>query len=233
MIKRIKQHYNSLKLLKTKYRINTRQSYIEIISKSLFGVIATRKLGISSYILIDKLTDEKFYFTNLSYVIEQLQNVYEQHKEFELCTNEYIVDVGAACGEYTIHALKQCCQVIAIEPDLERYGFLLNNINSFPNIVTYNEMIGTGPGTKTSDEIKTFDEIDILKIDVEGAELKLLENAPKTLKKTKKIIIELHSVTLFNNCSAFLKNNGFNLVHTIGDENEKRPVQYWRKSDAR
>jgi len=58
----------------------------------------------------------------------------------------------------------------------------------------------TIPSTTLNDLLdESYPVIDWMKIDVEGAELKVLKGCKKTLEKTKKIIIELHEHILMNN----------------------------------
>ena len=51
--------------------------------------------------------------------------------------------------------------------------------------------------------------IDILKIDIEGYEVEALEGAAKTLKHTKRIVLEYHSAELRKRCIEILTQNGF------------------------
>jgi len=127
------------------------------------------------------------------------------------------VDVGANIGGYAIRAAKYC-KVYAIEPLPRNYKILkinekLNNvkINSF-NIAAGNKngkiklyyklgAYGT-PSIKREykevvevemkplDEIINEESIDLIKIDVEGAEDLVLEGARNCLKRTKMVIIE-------------------------------------------
>ena len=56
--------------------------------------------------------------------------------------------------------------------------------------------------------------IDIMKIDVEGFEMNVLDSAINTIKKYKpKIIIETHSFDLYKKASYLLADLGYNLVH--------------------
>ena len=53
--------------------------------------------------------------------------------------------------------------------------------------------------------------IDLLKIDVEGAEVDVLKGAGETLKKTRKVVIEYSNLT-YGEVIDILKKNGFNLM---------------------
>ena len=56
--------------------------------------------------------------------------------------------------------------------------------------------------------------IDIIKIDVEGFEMNVLESAIETIKKYKpKLIIETHTFDLYKKVSYLLSDLGYNLIH--------------------
>lgn len=60
-----------------------------------------------------------------------------------------------------------------------------------------------------------IDMIDILKIDIEGYEAEALEGASKTLKHTKRVVLEYHSAELRMRCRKILEQNGFK-IHERG-----------------
>lgn len=60
-------------------------------------------------------------------------------------------------------------------------------------------------------------QIDILKIDVEGSEVNVLAGAKNTIKKSSKVVIERHSMSLRKDIIQTMKKSGFELVH---DEDE-------------
>lgn len=59
-----------------------------------------------------------------------------------------------------------------------------------------------------------------LKIDVEGNELAVLKNCPKTLNKTKYLIVEVSSNT-YEKIQEILKKFGFNKFYIVGKKVEK------------
>lgn len=114
-------------------------------------------------------------------------------------------------------------KIYAIEPEKSNYDLLVKNCKAYPNVICLNFGVwnkvtnlniqdGSGNwGFRTfeSEEVSTnsisaisidylmdsykIDQIDILKVDIEGSEKELFEsNFDKWLPKTKTIIIELH-----------------------------------------
>jgi FkbM family methyltransferase len=114
-------------------------------------------------------------------------------------------------------------RIIGIEPEKRNFLQLQKNTSNYPNVKIHNAALWYEPATlKIKDESdwsasfevqksemndgelkaitipqimaeNNFDEIDILKIDIEGAEFDLFSNNPHVwLSKTKCLIIELH-----------------------------------------
>lgn len=63
--------------------------------------------------------------------------------------------------------------------------------------------------------------VDLLKIDAEGDELKILQNSLNVLPRIKKVVVEWHSPLLRKGCTDCLQENGFTLLHeerrSVGD----------------
>lgn len=57
-----------------------------------------------------------------------------------------------------------------------------------------------------------LEEIDLLKIDVEGMELEIIENSKKTLDITKRIVVERHSKQIRDKLVQILSAKGFHLI---------------------
>jgi len=171
-------------------------------------------------IVIEFYDDSKFYVSHLlDYLHAGLYNEPKSFnfimKQIRNC--KVFVDVGANIVGYTIRAAKYC-KVYAIEPLPRNYKILkinekLNNvkINSFniaagnknDKIKLYYEPLAYGiPSVKRKqnyfievemkllDDIINEENIDLIKIDVEGAEDLVLEGARNCLKRTKMVIIE-------------------------------------------
>jgi len=130
--------------------------------------------------------------------------------------------------------------VISIEPDRNLYEKILENLkmNNFENVTCINcaisdvdkskiklfkgmnsTIFGNGDNfslveSRTLDSIVSdfkLSQIDWLKIDVESAELMVLEGATKTLSITKNIILEIHSKKNGQECLKILENQGFSI----------------------
>jgi len=171
-------------------------------------------------IVIEFYDNSRFYVSHLlDYLHAGLYNEPKTFNFFkeQIKNCRVFVDVGANIGGYAIRAAKYC-KVYAIEPLPRNYKILkinekLNNvkINSFniaagnknDKIKLYYERGAYGTPSikrkqkelievemKRLDEIINEENIDLIKIDVEGAEDLVLEGARNCLKRTKMVIIE-------------------------------------------
>ena len=190
-------------------------------------------------IVIEFYDNSRFYVSHLlDYLHAGLYNEPKSFnfimKQIRNC--KVFVDVGANIGGYTIRAAKYC-KIYAIEPLLRNYKILkinekLNNVkinsvniaagNKNGKIKLYYELGAYGtPSVKSKqnyfievemkplDEIINEESIDLLKIDVEGAEDLVLEGARNCLKRTKMVIIEKSES--FPNAYKILKEENFKL----------------------
>ena len=130
-----------------------------------------------------------------------------------------IVDIGAHVGEFHIFCKKilRAAQIISIEPVKESFLLLQKNIGQKPYnyaVSTKKNVIMYTPDTTIMSssfrgsicqrqeecrgifldnlaEIRNLKNIDVVKIDVEGAEYDVLRTTKKTLTKTKYLFIEV------------------------------------------
>lgn len=130
-----------------------------------------------------------------------------------------VIDVGAHMGFFTVKMAKQVKEVIAFEPELYSFKFLSMNIryNGLSNVRAFNYALGernknmflrrsygygrtrvTETNTGHRVRVKSLDSIveelevvpDVVKVDTEGYEMKVLEGAKSTLTRYKpKLII--------------------------------------------
>ena len=148
---------------------------------------------------------------------------------------DVVCDIGASYGDSAIWWSKvKGAKVIAFEPLKDIYRILEANITlNKADVIAFNIAIGNGKSISSSREqnmliksgeaysalvdTKKLDDLgiqrmDILKIDVEGFELDVLNGAVHCIEKLKpRIIIETHSTELRNNCDKFLRDMGYSL----------------------
>ena len=175
---------------------------------------------------------------------------------FRIEEGDTVLDVGACIGDTTVPmAIKtgEKGTVIAVEPEPHNIPFLKANTSKFNNVwivkkATWNRkqtirfnIHSTPTGHSIIDQfkdyievqadtldniVKAWDRIDFAKIDVQGAELQVLEGADKMLRKTRKIVVETHyfgEKALYPKISNFLKTKGFTVRVT-----PDRVVHAWK-----
>lgn len=139
-------------------------------------------------------------------------------------TQPIILDCGSNVG-MTIVYMKHIypnAKIFAYEPDPQLFSILSTNINNFNleninlipkavwhenrnlNFVSDGNEGGkvtegkdgiTVEGVSLSEQLSVFEEIDMLKIDIEGAEVSVFENIRNQLNKVENIFMEYHSPT--------------------------------------
>ena len=140
--------------------------------------------------------------------------------------------MGANYGDTAIWWAKSYgSKVIAFEPLVDVYQELIENIKlNDVEVVAYNVAVGNGGEISGNSnghmfslggdtKIKTvklddysFNRVDLLKIDVEGFEIEVLQGAKITITRHRpKIIIETHSKNLRKVCHEFLSSLGYSL----------------------
>ena len=151
-----------------------------------------------------------------------------------------MVDIGAQYGDYAILLSKVYkATVYTFEPLPENFKEIIENIKlnglNERQIQAFNVALGNkdktevlsysgemanniGEGKRIEVEFRTLDSYkikpDIMKIDVEGFELDVLEGGVETIKKYHpKIIIETHSKELERMTKAFLSKFDYRLKH--------------------
>ena len=161
---------------------------------------------------------------------------------FKIEDGDTVLDVGACIGDTTVPMAIKTGEkgiVIAVEPEPNNISFLKANTSKFNNVWIIEKAAWNRKETvrfyihpsimghsiidqfkhyievqaDTLDNIvKAWDRIDFAKIDVQGAELQVLEGAEEMLKKTRKIVVETHyhgERALYPKVSNFLKTRGF------------------------
>jgi FkbM family methyltransferase len=163
----------------------------------------------------------------------------------------HVLDIGAWVGTWTMKINSFCGRVIAFEPDPLHYECLVKNVPD--NVETHQLAVGNdskmislsqddftqakrvlGAGTipmVTIDSLN-LDDVDLIKIDVEGYEMEVLKGAENTLKNVDYLMIELN-----NNAKKYgssnleiekhLRKSGYEILIKAW------PDVVWRKKDKR
>ncbi len=177
---------------------------------------------------------------------------------------ETFLDIGANVGGYSIRAAKHGMKVIAFEPNPDAASVLRENIRlNFPSTNTQVEvrqvalglkdetafLILRGGRSEMADEGErvevrrldsySFDNISLIKIDVEGHEEAVLRGAERTLTKHRpRLVVEVHGEmgsaraesckdlleTLGYRTSWITTRNSLYLSASLGDPAPSRPV---------
>lgn len=150
-----------------------------------------------------------------------------------------IVDAGAQCGDYTLLAAKyyDVSKIYSFEPLSSNFKILEGNIisNRIENVRAFhaalgnsngsieinyfgNMMVNSQSGSSESVRMLTLDSLELcpslMKVDVEGFEVDVLQGSLKTIQKYKpKIIIETHSKKLRRESLEVLLENGYYVAH--------------------
>ena len=190
------------------------------------------RLKTKDLILVKNLTKQikKNYglrFLNLysKFYCEALNEIYEKkiYDFFPVKDGDIVYDIGAGGGEYSILCSKNGAECLAFELREDTYNLMNKNIksNNFQNKIKTN--LGKIDNKKTLDFYfnKTKKAPTLIKIDVEGDELKVLHGSIKILKKyPPRIILETHSKKLEKDCLDFLFKFRYIIKHKINFHNE-------------
>ena len=145
-------------------------------------------------------------------------------KFLDYCENKnkkfnYILDIGAWVGTWSVAMNKYCGRIVAFEPDPLHYECLIKNVPE--DVETHQLAVGQQQKmislSKDNFTQSKRDDVDVIKIDVEGYEMEVLKGALETLKTTKYLMIELNNNTKkygSNNIDVenYLKELGFKVL---------------------
>ena len=128
--------------------------------------------------------------------------------------DSHILDIGAWVGTWTMAMNDFCGRVVAFEPDPIHYQCLVKNCPdnvethqlavgnenkmislSEDNFTQAKRVVGEGDIPMITVDSLKLNDVDLIKIDVEGYELEVLKGAIKTLKNIKYLMIELNNNT--------------------------------------
>lgn len=167
------------------------------------------------------------------------EKTYAKHLSVMKKNPKVIIDLGAHIGITSIYLSEKYpeAKIFAVEASGENFEVLKNNTKSFKNIVcinaaayfedgfvnfsdnelSYNQKISeTGVSTKaiSIESLKNnfgIDQVDLMKIDIEGGEIDLLNKENSWLSNVKNIIIEIHQPYNSSDLNKDLKPFGFTL----------------------
>lgn len=174
-------------------------------------------------------------------------------------SNPVVIDCGANVG-ISVLRFKQLfpsAKIVAFEPDEKVFACLKKNIaiNNVSNVELFqkavwvdNDGVSFGsegadggsvfyaenkllvPSIRLKDVLLQFSSIDLLKIDIEGAETDVLLDCDSELKRAKYLFVEYHSlsdqVQRLDELLNLLRANGFRYyIHSIGTVHQKPFVE--------
>lgn len=182
--------------------------------------------------------DNRTPFGTLKEVFEE--GIYQEFNDFIPDKGSTVLDVGAQCGDYSLMCsmIFGSKKIVAIEPLKTNYEVLLRNLdlNAVKNVVPINaaasymngetEVCYSGDmafkgtvGNIVSVKMIRIDDLELqdlnlMKIDVEGYELDVLNGALETIQNFKpRVILETHSKHLKEQCMGLLEREGYHLKH--------------------
>tara|TARA_Y100000992_G_scaffold296327_1_gene258392 strand:- start:298 stop:936 length:639 start_codon:yes stop_codon:yes gene_type:complete len=124
----------------------------------------------------------------------------------------HVLDIGAWVGTWTAKINPFCGRVVAFEPDPTHYQCLVKNcpddvethqlaVGNEEKMISLSEddftqakrVVGNGTIPMVKIDSLGFDDVDLIKIDVEGFEMEVLKGAENTLNNVDYLMIELNN----------------------------------------
>jgi FkbM family methyltransferase len=211
------------------------------------------------------LFGKTLYFTDSIQLVNGLKEIFiEEMYRQELKANPYIIDCGANIGLSVIYMKQQYpyAEIVAFEPDETNFQLLSKNVDSFgygdvnlckeaiwidnttlrfssQGTMTSKIEMGAGAGTIEVKAIRLRDllnrEVDFLKIDIEGAEYKVLCDIADKLFLVKNMFLEYHGTFAQNKeltaVFKMISDEGFNYYIKEAATLFDYPFQRTKKSD--
>jgi FkbM family methyltransferase len=198
-------------------------------------------------VLAGELKGLRFHF-DLRHDTQMWRGVYEQSLQRWL--REYVepgsicLDIGAAAGYFTILLAKLSGPdgvVYAFEPselheritdhvELNRQNFPLATVSVYDRFVTANPAHQQSSSCVSVDQVvcdASLNRVDVIKIDVDGAEADVLRGAHQTLERFHPhLCVEVHSRNLLNEVRHIASRYGYALRLEDAAPHEHRPIEY-------
>lgn len=136
----------------------------------------------------------KFYVSNLMDVWTLKEVIVDrQYETFKTAAKaDHVIDIGAGIGDFSIQLAKKGCKVTAYECSRKRVSLMQKNLklNKVINVELRSQRVKS-----LGEVLKNVDTCNFLKIDCEGGEYEIFNNAQrKDLKKIKYIAMEVHKL---------------------------------------
>ena len=146
----------------------------------------------------------------IPYIVSNIKQILDEFNK------PIIFDIGSSYGYYSSYFSKfNNCKVVAFEPDNRAFQTLKNIQKKRNNLILKNLEINEDKKENTIDfqsAIKKFGAPNLIKIDIEGYEKKLLCNNLNYFKNNSTVIIvEVHSLEIENSIKLSFENIGYNV----------------------
>lgn len=147
----------------------------------------------------------------------------------KLNSKPIIFDIGSSYGYYTLFFSKfKNCKVVSFEPDLKPFEILKKIQKRRKNLFLENSEINEDHKKNCIDfksAISKFGKPNLIKIDIEGYEKRLLLNNTDYFKKNKTIIIvEVHSLEIENSLKDAFEKIGY-IVKIINNDEKTLKIR--------
>jgi hypothetical protein len=143
--------------------------------------------------------------------------------QFKIEDGEVLVDIGVAEGNFALGAVEKASRLILFETDTEWIEALNATFEPWKDkVLIVNKFVSDKTNAKNTtldDFISPEDNITFLKIDVDGAESRLLEGCKRILSEQKPLklaICTYHKQNDEKEFNALLNQNGFETSHSKG-----------------
>jgi FkbM family methyltransferase len=109
----------------------------------------------------------------------------------------YLPDAIGDGAEHVLHVAAESGMTSLLEPDPDRLAM-------FPGFAQWGAVVGREPvRTRRLDDIESIAAMDLLKIDVQGAELLVFRNAPRLLSRAMAVHVEVSFMPLYRDQPSF------------------------------
>jgi FkbM family methyltransferase len=166
--------------------------------------------------------------------------------------DDVVWDIGAHVGLYTIAAARRARHVVAFEPLPQNIAMLRRHValNRLTNVTMVEAAVGSHDGTSrlvlgsspSEARVASNGSItvaawsldtwlantgapppDVVKIDVEGAELDVLQGGTRSLAERPAIVLAIHDPDIAAQCMAWLQARGYTVTGPHGEPPEGSP----------